>query len=124
MERPPTALEDLTKRMEDIVHKIADAQGHAAAAEKKIRDADDGIDKLKSDRIAADGEKHAAEAERDRQQDRLIALMHDSLRDFRSPPPPPRPVEDWRARRWFPEQSRRRRHSQSRAQSSTSSEAS
>lgn len=97
---PPAAVDDLIKRMEDIAHKIADAQGHAADAEKRIRDADDGIDKLKTDRIAAEGEKHAAEEERDRQQGRLVALLADSLHDFR-PPPPPRPVEDWRAKRWF-----------------------
>jgi hypothetical protein len=27
-------------------------------------------------------------------------LLQDTLHEFR-PPPPPRPVEDWRARRWF-----------------------
>lgn len=97
---PPAALEDLTKRMEDIVHKITEAQVHAAEAEKKVRDADDGIDRLKGDRITAEGEKHAADEERDRQQARLFALLQDSLRDFR-PPPPVRPVEDWRERRWY-----------------------
>jgi hypothetical protein len=97
---PPAALEDLTKRMEDIVHKISEAQAHAAEAEKKVRDTDDAIDRLKSDRITAEGDKHAAEDERDRQQARLFALMQDSLRDFR-PPPPVRPVEDWRERRWY-----------------------
>jgi hypothetical protein len=97
---PPGVLEDLIKRLEDVAHKISDAEAHAAEAQKRIRDDDDQIDKLRTDKITAEGEKHAAELERERQQGRLVALLHDSLHDIK-PPPPPRPPEDWRARRWF-----------------------
>jgi hypothetical protein len=130
MQLSPAGLDDLIKRMEDIAHKIADAEGRAVDLGKKIADIDDQIDKLKSDRITTEAEKHAAEEERDRQQLRLVGLLH----DIRPPPLPcgegpcrpdgcrdrpcrpdgcrdrpcrpdgcrDRPCsDDWRARRWF-----------------------
>jgi hypothetical protein len=113
MQLSPAGLDDLIKRMEEIAHKIADAEGRAVDYGKKLGDIDDQIDKLKTDRITAEAEKHAAEEERDRQQLRLVGLLH----DIRPPPGPPgacgerrclpddcrerRCGEDWRARRWF-----------------------
>jgi len=113
MQLSPAGLDDLIKRMEEIAHKIADAEGKVVEYGKRLGDIDDQIDKLKTDRITAEAEKHAAEEERDRQQLRLVGLLH----DIRPPPGPPggcgerrcppddcrerRCGEDWRARRWF-----------------------
>jgi hypothetical protein len=112
MQLSPAGLDDLIKRMEEIAHKIADAEARAIDYGKKLGDIDDQIDKLRTDRITAEAEKHAAEEERDRQQLRLVGLLH----DIRPPPGPPgcgerrcppddcrerRCPEDWRARRWF-----------------------
>jgi hypothetical protein len=105
---PGPELEDLNARMADIVHKIMDARAHARDSQKKIDDADSAIDKLKSDMIAAEGEKHAAQDEEARQEGRFIAALQNALHDFR-PPPPPRPPEDWRARRGPPDDWRARR---------------
>ena len=77
---PPAALEDLIKRMAGHRPQDHGSPGPCADAEKKIRDADDGIDRLKSDRITAEGEKHAADEERDRQQARLFAAADCSAR--------------------------------------------
>jgi hypothetical protein len=112
MQLSPAGLDDLIKRMEEIAHKVADAEAKAIDYGKRLGDIDDQIDKLKTDRITAEAEKHAAEEERDRQQLRLVGLLH----DIRPPPGPPgcgerrcppddcrerRCGEDWRARRWF-----------------------
>jgi hypothetical protein len=112
MQLSPAGLDDLIKRMEEIAHKIADAEARAIDLGKKVRDIDDQIDRLRSDRISAEAERHAAEEERDRQQLRLVGLLHDIR-----PPPLPRDCgerrcppddcrdrpcsDDWRARRWF-----------------------
>jgi hypothetical protein len=100
MPLPGPELEDLNARMAEIVHKIMDARVHAREAQKRIDDADNGIDKLKTDRISAEGERRAAQDEESRQEGRFITALENALRDFR-PPPPARPVEDWRAKRWF-----------------------
>jgi hypothetical protein len=123
MQLSPAGLDDLIKRMEEIAHKIADAEGRAVDYGKKLGDIDDQIDKLRTDRITAEAEKHAAEEERDRQQLRLVGLLHDirpppgpqggcgerrcppdDCRERRCPPDDCRErrcPEDWRARRWF-----------------------
>jgi len=104
-------LDDLIKRMEEIAHKIADAEAKAIDYGKRIGDIDDQIDKLKTDRITAEAEKHAAEEERDRQQLRLVGLLH----DIRPPPGPPGcgerrcPPDDCRERRCPPDDCRERR---------------
>ncbi len=97
---PGPELEDLNARLADIVHKILDARAHARDAQKKIDDADSAIDKLRGDRISAEGEKHAAQDEESREEGRFIAALQDALHEFR-PPPPPRSVEEWRRRRWW-----------------------
>jgi hypothetical protein len=96
---PGPELEDLNARIADIVHKILDARAHAHDAQKKIDDADNAIDKLRSDRSSAVGEKHAAEDEETREEGRFIAALENALHEFR--PPPPRPVEEWRGKRWW-----------------------
>jgi hypothetical protein len=93
-------LEDINARIADIVHKIMDARTHARDAQKKIDDADSAIDKLRGDRVSAEGEKHAAEDEETRQEGRFIATLENALHEFR-PPPPPRPAEEWRGKRWW-----------------------
>jgi hypothetical protein len=116
MQLSPAGLEDLIKRMQEISQKITEAEGKVIDLGKQIGDIDDKIDRLKSDRITAEAERHAAEEERDRQQLRLAGLLH----DIRPPPLPcgerrcddcrehrcddcreRRCGDDWRARRWY-----------------------
>jgi len=124
---PPGVLEDIIKRLGEIGRKISDADDRAGKAGSRIGEIDETIDKLKTDRITAEAEKRAAEEERDRQQGRLAAVLHDALHDLKPLPPGPlgcgerrcppddcrerrcppddcrerRCPEDWRARRWF-----------------------
>jgi hypothetical protein len=96
---PPDRMEELSNKIADIVHRYAEAGGHARDADKKIFDADEAIDRARSDRITAEGEKRAAEEERDRQLARFIAVLEDTLREFRPPSPPREP--HWRPHRAF-----------------------
>lgn len=96
----PAEMEEATNKLMDVVHRYAEAEGHVRESEKKIRDADDAIDKAKSDKIAGEAEKRAAEEERSRQLSRFVFLLEDSLHQFR-PPPPPREPPRWRPHRVF-----------------------
>ena len=97
---PPDKMEELTNKLMDVVHRYSEASGHVRQAEKKIFDADEVIDRAKSERITGEEEKRAAEEERGRQFARFIWVLEDALHDFR-PPPPPRPEPHWRPHRIF-----------------------
>jgi hypothetical protein len=96
---PREKMEDLTARLMDIMHRYGEAQGHVEEAEKKIFDADEAIDKAKSDRISGEAQKHAAEEERSHEYSRFVSVLEDAMHEFR-PPPPPREAR-WEPR-WHP----------------------
>jgi hypothetical protein len=97
---PPDKMEELSNKLMDVVHRYSEASGHVHEAEKKIFNAEEAIDRAKSERITGEGEKRAAEEERGRQFARFIWVLEDALHDFR-PPPPPRPEPHWRPHRIF-----------------------
>jgi hypothetical protein len=91
----PAELEDVTNKLMGVVHRYADAEGHMREAERRTRDADDALEKAKSQKIIGEADKHAAEEERGRQLSRFVWVLEDALREFRPPPPPREP-------RWHP----------------------
>jgi len=96
---PPEKMDELSTKIADIVHRYEEAGGHVREAEKKIFDADEAIDRARSEKVRAEGEKRAAEEERGRQFARFIWVLEDAVHEFR-PPPRPEPPH-WRPHRVF-----------------------
>jgi hypothetical protein len=93
---PHDKMEDLTARLVEIMHHYGDAEAGVEDAERKIREADEAIDKAKSDRIAAEELKRAAEEQRGHEYSRFVGVLEDATREFRPLQPLREPV------RWHP----------------------
>jgi hypothetical protein len=90
---PHDKMDDITARLMDIMHHYGDAEAGVEDAEKKIREADEAIDRAKSERIAAVERKRAAEEQRGHEYSRFVWVLEDATREFRPLPPlrePPR----------------------------------
>ncbi len=93
---PRDKMDDLTTRLMEIMHHYGEAEDGVEAAEKGIREADDAIDKAKSDRIRAVEAKRAAEEQRGHEYSRFVGVLEEATREFRPLPPLREPV------RWHP----------------------
>jgi hypothetical protein len=85
-------LDELSRRIADVVRNIDDTDRLEHQADGDIRDADDAMDTAKGQRDAAEQKKLGAIEARQRQLARFVDLLQEALHELK-PPPPPRPPE-------------------------------
>jgi hypothetical protein len=85
-------LDELSRRITDVVRNIDDTQRLEHQADGEISDADDAMDTAKGQRDAAEQKKLGAIEARQRQLARFVDLLQEALHELK-PPPPPRPPE-------------------------------